>query len=85
MEDFAPTSFYGTVVLYGPAIGDERGDYISHYGHPGERSMSLGPHSLEPGKYYVRVYTAEHHSMTQPYRLTVHCAPSVPAVSLNWP
>jgi hypothetical protein len=68
---FAPTSTNGTVVLYGPAVGDERGPQIDYYGPDGHSSMSLGPHSLGAGKYYVRVYTANGHSTTQLYSLTV--------------
>ena len=71
VTDFAPTSSNGTVMLYGPATGSERGNLIDYYGPPGDSSMSLGPHSLGPGKYYVRVNTAKGHSTTQPYRLTV--------------
>jgi hypothetical protein len=56
VTNFAPTSSYGDLYLYGPASGTERGDRIDYYGRPGHSSMSLGPHSLEPGKYYVRVY-----------------------------
>jgi ligand-binding sensor domain-containing protein len=81
VEDFAPTSTCGDLLLYGPVTGDERGDLVAQYGESGSSSMSLGPPPLEPGKYYVRVYTAEHHSTTQLYRLTVHCA----AASLTWP
>jgi hypothetical protein len=71
VTNFAPTSSYGTVVLYGPA-GDERGAYIAHYGKGGYSSMVLGPHLLGAGRYHVRVYTREgHYSATQPYTLTV--------------
>jgi len=59
VTDFAPTSSNGTVMLYGPATGSERGNRIDYYGPPGDSSMSLGPHSLGPGKYYVRVNTAK--------------------------
>ena len=71
VTDFAPTSSNGTVMLYGPAVGSERGNLIDYYGPPGDSSMPLGPHSLGPGKYYVRVNTAKGHSTTQLYRLTV--------------
>ena len=72
VTNYVPTSSNGsTVALYGPAIGDERGNRIDYYSTPGDSSMSLGPHSLGPGKYYVRVYTTQGHSTTQLYRLTV--------------
>jgi len=71
VTDFAPTSSNGTVMLYGPAVGDEQGNLIDYYGPRDHSSMSLGPHSLGPGKYYVRVYTAKGHSTTQLYHLTV--------------
>jgi len=71
VTDFAPTSSNGTVMLYGPATGSERGNLIGYYGPGGDSSMSLGPHSLEPGKYYARVYTTQGHSTVQPYHLTV--------------
>jgi len=72
VENFAPTSSNGTVALYGPAVGDERGEQIDYYGELAHSSMSLGPHSLRPGKYYIRVYTASSHSTTQLYSLTVN-------------
>ena len=71
VTDFAPTSSNGTVMLYGPATGSERGNLIDYYGPPGDSSMPLGPRSLGPGKYYVRVYTNQGHSTAQLYRLTV--------------
>lgn len=71
VEDFAPTSSYGDLLLYGPAPDDQRGPFIAHFGEREEPSMSLGPHTLGPGKYYVRVYTAGDRSTTQAYRLTV--------------
>ena len=71
VTDFAPTSSNGTVMLYGPAVGDERGPRIDYYGPLDQSSMSLGPHSLGSGKYYVRVNTAQGYSTTQLYRLTV--------------
>jgi hypothetical protein len=70
VTDFAPTSSNGTVALYGPAVGDERGDYIVHYGDDGRRLMHL-EESLGPGKYYIRVYTAQEHSTQQLYSLTM--------------
>jgi hypothetical protein len=70
VTDFAPTSSNGTVALYGPAVGDNRGDYIVHYGDDGRRSMHLEK-SLGPGKYYIRVYTAREHSTQQLYSLTM--------------
>jgi ligand-binding sensor domain-containing protein len=73
VEDFAPNSTYGDLLLYGPATGDERGELIDYVGGipAGSSSMDL-EESLGPGRYYVRVYTAQHHSTTQLYRLTVH-------------
>jgi ligand-binding sensor domain-containing protein len=76
VEDFAPISTYGDLLLYGPLTGGELGaDPVAQYGLSGSSSMSLGPLPLEPGKYYVRVRTAQHHSTTQLYRLTVHWQP----------
>jgi len=71
VTDFAPTSTDGDLILYGPAVGNERGNLIEHYGIDGHSSMSLHPHLLEPGKYCVRVYTAKGYSTTQHYHLTV--------------
>ena len=71
VTDFAPTSSNGAVALYGPTAGYERGERIDYYGEPGHSSMVLGSHSLGAGKYYVQVYTAQAHSTTQLYRLTV--------------
>ena len=71
VTDFAPTSTNGTVMLYGPVVGDEQGNLIDYYGPRDHSSMSLGPHSLGPGKYYVRVRTAQSYSTTQLYRLAV--------------
>jgi hypothetical protein len=70
VTDFAPTSSNGTVALYGPAVGDQRGPYIAHYGEDGRWSMYL-EESLGPGKYYIRVYTAKEHSTQQLYSLTM--------------
>jgi uncharacterized repeat protein (TIGR01451 family) len=67
---FAPTSSNGTVMLYGPAVGDDRGLRIGYYGPGGHSSMYLQK-SLGPGKYYIRVYTAKEHSTRQLYRLAV--------------
>jgi len=50
VTDFAPTSSNGTVALYGPAVGSERGNLIDYYGPPGDSSMSLGPHLLGLGE-----------------------------------
>lgn len=73
VEDYAPTSTNGTVALYGPVVGDEEGERIDYYGPPGHSSMSLGPHLLGPGKYYIRVRTVEgHYSTTQLYSLIVN-------------
>jgi len=71
VTNFAPTSTNGTVMLYGPVVGDEQGNLIDYYGPRDHSSMSLGPHSLGPGKYYVRVYTTKEHSTAQLYHLTV--------------
>jgi len=71
VTNYVPTSSNGTVALYGPVVGNERGPRIGYYGPPGHSSMSLGPHSLGPGKYYVRVYTTQSYSTAQPYHLTV--------------
>jgi len=71
VTDFAPTSSNGTVMLYGPVVGDELGNLIGYYGPRDQSSMSLGPYSLGSDKYYVRVRTAQGYSTTQLYRLTV--------------
>jgi uncharacterized repeat protein (TIGR01451 family) len=73
VENFAPTSTYGDLLLYGPATGDDRGPRITYYGQPGHSSMVLEPQSLEPGKYYIRVYVADssHYSTSRLYTLTV--------------
>jgi uncharacterized repeat protein (TIGR01451 family) len=71
VEDFEPTSTNGDLLLYGPATGGLRGALIAQYGKRGSPSMSLGPLLLEPGKYYVRVYTDREHSTERLYRLTV--------------
>jgi hypothetical protein len=72
VEDFAPTSSYGDLLLYGPASGDDCGNLKAQFGKPGHSSMSVGPHLLGAGKYFVRVYTVSgHYSETQLYRLTV--------------
>jgi uncharacterized repeat protein (TIGR01451 family) len=71
VTDYAPTSTWGTVMLYGPAVG-ELGDRIAFFGPPGQSSMVLGPHLLGAGRYHIRVRTVEgHYSTTQPYTLTV--------------
>ncbi len=71
VADFAPTSTWGDLLLYGPATGDGCGELIGQWGKPGYSSMSLGPYSLEAGKYHVRVYTADNYSTTQLYSLIV--------------
>jgi uncharacterized repeat protein (TIGR01451 family) len=72
VEDFAPTSSYGDLLLYGPASGDDCGNLKAQFGKPGHSSMSIGPPPLSAGKYYVRVYTVRgHYSTNQLYRLTV--------------
>lgn len=72
VTDYAPSSTYGTLMLYGPADGDQRGELIDWYSHSGESTMTVGPHDLALGKYYVRVNTVTgHYSTTQLYTLTV--------------
>ena len=72
VENYTPTSSNGTVALYGPVVGDEQDEEpFDYYAPRGHSFMSLGPHSLAPGKYYIRVYTTSNHSTTQLYRLTV--------------
>ncbi len=84
VNDFAPTSSNGTVMLYGPAVGDQLGKLIQYYGIPGHSSMSLGPHELDPGKYYIRVYTVEgHYSWNQLYSLTVTSTVGCPPGTLT--
>jgi hypothetical protein len=88
VSDFAPTSSNGTVALYGPADGDEKGPQIDAYGSPGHTSMSLGPHRLGPGKYFVHIYTASDHSTTEPYSLTVAAQTTrvfMPLAPYNYP
>jgi hypothetical protein len=70
VTNFAPTSSNGTVALYGPVVGDERGTPIDYYGPRGDSSMYLEA-LLGPGKYYIQVYTAEGHRRHELYRLTV--------------
>jgi len=70
VTNFAPTSSNGTVMLYGPAVGAERGTLIDYYGPGGYSSMYLEA-SLGPGRYYIRVRTAKEHSTQQLYHLTV--------------
>jgi parallel beta-helix repeat protein len=71
VTDFAPTSTWGELLLYGPTTGDECGGLIGQWGKPGYSSMSLGPYPLGAGKYHVRIYTAKNHSITQLYSLIV--------------
>jgi hypothetical protein len=72
VEDFAPISSNGDLLLYGPASGDGRGVLQGQFGKPGHSSMSIGPCPLGPGKYYIRVYTVSgHYSTTELYSLTV--------------
>jgi hypothetical protein len=72
VTDYTPLSGNNnTIALYGPSVGDQLGERIDYYRTPGHSSMSLGPHLLDPGTYYVRVYTNRGHSTTQLYHLTV--------------
>lgn len=65
VADFAPTSTSGDLILY-----DEGEQYIDQHGDPGKDFLAID-RWLEPGKYYVRVYTAEDYSTSQLYTLTV--------------
>ena len=59
MDHYEPTSSYdNTVALYGPSVDGQRGELIEYYKPEGDRRMMLGPHTLEPGRYTIRVYTA---------------------------
>jgi hypothetical protein len=72
VTDFAPTSTWGDLLLYGPTTGDECGGLIGQWGKPGYSAMSLGPYSLGAGKYHVRIYTVNnHYAPTQSYSLLV--------------
>ncbi len=71
VEDFAPTSSHGDLLLYGPAAGGKRGEQVAQFGVRGRSTMSLGPLTLRPGRYHVRIYTAGNRSTTEAYRLTV--------------
>lgn len=71
INHFAPSSSNGDLVLYGPADGNQCGPRIAHFGKPGYSSMSLGPRSLAPGKYHIRVYTAQGFSTSVRYSLIV--------------
>jgi hypothetical protein len=68
VTNYAPTSSSGTVALYGPDSCTNRIDY---YGETGDTHMVLDNTLSDPGKYYVRVYTAEGYSTSQLYTLTV--------------
>jgi hypothetical protein len=71
---FAPTSSFGDLLLYGPVTGDEQGAFLDQYGVPGSSSMLIdnGDTPLQPGKYYIRVYTVDgHYSTSQLYTLSV--------------
>jgi uncharacterized repeat protein (TIGR01451 family) len=71
VDDYAPTSSYGTVALYGPVFGNERGQLVDYHGPRGDRTMTLGPHNLAPGKYHIQVYTTANRSTTKLYSLSV--------------
>ena len=75
VEQYAPTSSNGTLMLYGPSSGGSCGPRIDYYGPPGHASMSLGPHTLAPGRYSIRVYTAQGFSTRERYWLVVRGAP----------
>jgi hypothetical protein len=53
----------GDLLLY-----DERGDLIGQWGRGGSQ-MEVGPLNLEPGRYYIRVYTDFDHNMDYLYEL----------------
>ena len=52
-------------------MAEDHGPSIAYYGDPGHSSMLLGPHLLDQGKYFVRVYTADSYTTTQLYDLKV--------------
>jgi hypothetical protein len=71
VDNYVPTSSNGTVMLLGPSSGAQCGPQIDYYGPPGHTSMSLGPHTLAPGRYHVRVRTAQGFSTAVRYSLVV--------------
>jgi len=59
----------GDLILYRHRAGDEP-EHVANWGKGGS-TMTIGPLSLQPGKYYVRVYTAGGHNTASLYTLTV--------------
>jgi len=59
----------GDLILYRHRAGDEP-EYVANWGKGGS-TMTVGPLSLQPGKYYVRVYTAGGHNTASLYILTM--------------
>ena len=59
LSDYAPTGEVGTLSLYGPAAGEDTGDLVEATGPGPETTLSLGPHALEAGTYYVLIETDE--------------------------
>jgi hypothetical protein len=70
VDDYAPTSKNGQLQLWGPASGDQRGRLRCDFLIPGHRRMACESH-LEPGKYYVRVYTSDEYSKKDLYTLKI--------------
>jgi len=59
----------GDLILYKHREGNDP-EKIKNWGKGGS-TMTIGPLSLQPGKYYVRVYTTGGHNTTSLYTLTV--------------
>jgi hypothetical protein len=67
VTNFAPTSTYGDLILY-----NEQEEYVTQYGTPGKDFLLIDSYLLQPGKYYVRIYTVlGHYSTSQLYTLTL--------------
>jgi len=59
----------GDLILYKHREGDNP-EFVAQWGIGGP-TMTIGPRSLQAGKYYVRVYTTQGHNTTSLYTLTV--------------
>ena len=59
----------GDLILYKHRAGDEP-ECVANWGQGGS-TMTIGPRTLQAGKYYVRVYSTDGHNTTALYTLTV--------------
>jgi hypothetical protein len=71
VSDYAPTSDNGQLLVYGPAVGNERGPLVGQFGLPGQTEMRIDDLALGAGKYYVRIFTSSAYSNSQLYTLRV--------------